>query len=237
MACERYVDALAGVAAGAPAGAEIEAHLVTCEACRVELQALRGALGVADAELLRLLAAEPSPALRMRIREAVAQDAVRRSFARWFPARRLLPAAATILTALAILVVWHETRPAPGPRGASPSRAPRPAGRPPTAGLPAPLTEARRPAAGAASRPAHIRAPHPVGPRASMPKAAAEPEVLVPPEEAEALARFALDLERRQVAPGSLLVADLRAPLAEPKPIDIAPIEIAPLESSDASGT
>ncbi len=54
MACERFRDALADVAAGAPAPAGVEAHLASCEACRAELTALRQALAVADDEMAGL---------------------------------------------------------------------------------------------------------------------------------------------------------------------------------------
>ena len=50
MACERYREALADVAAGAPAPAGVESHLAACEACREELAALRRAVALADTE-------------------------------------------------------------------------------------------------------------------------------------------------------------------------------------------
>jgi hypothetical protein len=61
------------VAAGDPVPAAAEAHLASCEACRGELAALRRALAVADAEMARLLAAEPTPELAVRIRQTVAE--------------------------------------------------------------------------------------------------------------------------------------------------------------------
>jgi hypothetical protein len=71
MPCEQYREALADAAAGLWASAGLEAHLGSCEACREELQMRRRALAVADAEMADLLAAEPSPGLAARIREAV----------------------------------------------------------------------------------------------------------------------------------------------------------------------
>ncbi len=73
MACERIREALADVAAGDPVPAAAEAHLASCEACRAELHVLQRALAVADADMARLLAAEPTPELAVRIRQAVAE--------------------------------------------------------------------------------------------------------------------------------------------------------------------
>jgi hypothetical protein len=58
----------------------------------------------------------------------------------------------------------------------------------------------------------------------------------VPAGEAEAFLRFAAHLQTRIVAPDSLLVADLSAPL-EPKGVEIQPLEIVPLDPAEASGT
>jgi hypothetical protein len=220
MACERYRETLADVAAGA--------------SCRFELHVRRAVLDRVDAELGGLLAATPSLALKARIREAVAKGTGRPSFSWWYPG--LVPTAAVLVTAFALFVLWHETERSPSPQTVSAPRPVPPEGQPP-ARPPSPLTEARGPAGGAASGPAQVRAPLLVTARASKPKVVPGPEVLVPSGEAEALARFARDLERRQVEPGSLLVADLQAPLPEPRSIAIAPLEIAPLDSSDASGT
>ncbi len=111
MACERFRDALTDVAAGAPAPADVEAHLASCEACRAELAALRRALAVADAEMAGLLAAEPSPELAVRIRQAVAE-------AEPSPAWRfgwVWPATAAAATLLVALAVWVGRGPSPSP--------------------------------------------------------------------------------------------------------------------------
>jgi hypothetical protein len=51
------------------------------------------------------------------------------------------------------------------------------------------------------------------------------------------LLRFAAQLQHRAVAPDSLLVADLSAPLVEPRAVEIAPLEIVPLDPTETSGT
>ena len=61
--------------------------------------------------------------------------------------------------------------------------------------------------------------------------------MLVPTGEAAALLRFAAHLQTRVVSPDSLLVADLSAPLPEPKGVEIQPLVIVPLDPAEAPGT
>ena len=233
MACERFRDALADVAAGLPAPAAVEAHLAACEACRTELEALRHALAVADAELARLLAAEPAPALAVRIRRGVAE-------AEAPPARRLAwlwPATAVAATALVALVVvtGRGTPPTPEPRVAGDAARPEPTGSTPVAepsGGPA-----NRSHGDAVARARGDRAParsRPTGRRAIP----AEPEVLVPPGETEELIRLVGLVHRDRRAPASLAAAGQpSADLAELPPIDIKPLEIVPLDPAETPGT
>ena len=244
MACERYVGSLARVAAGELAGLEIEEHLARCEACRTELRALNAALALVDAELGDRLALQPSPALRARIRQALAEE---RAHEVSRPRRFVWPlaaAAAVALFALAVAVIRREGRPAESSSAgsdrrttvaeSSPSASPWAASRAPD--------DAVHPSSDAVAR--DTRSPDMPTARAQAgvasiapPPHPEEPEVLVPPGEAEALFRFALALRRRQVLPGSLLAtADASAPLAEIAPIDVAPLDIAPLDST-TSGT
>lgn len=247
MACERYRGALADVGAGAPVPAEFETHLAACPACRAELEAVQRALALADASLRDLLAAEAGPALRARIRKAVGEEAERvRDRRRLFWTWGTAPAIGIALMVLAALVVWrqaHIPQPASGPSvvqsqgqptGASMSRSAE--ATPPA--LPTPGASASSSTEtswgpqlvfGSDGRSPRAR------PSTALTRAAsAEPEVLVPAGEAEALLRFALELQHRLLEPDSLLVADLAAPLPEPKPIEIAPLEMVPL---DPSGT
>ena len=156
MACERFRDAVADVAAGGPVPAGVEAHLATCEACRTELAVLRQVLAVADAEMAGLATAEPTPDLAIRIRQAVAETSerspalvarIRRAVADWSePSRQrgsvldddaaawrlgwLWPAtaaAATLLVALAV-VRGRGPGPTPEPRVAIDARPPQSAG-------------------------------------------------------------------------------------------------------------
>jgi hypothetical protein len=231
MACERYRDALTDVAAGAQTPGAVEAHLQTCQACRAELEALRRALAVADKELGELAAAEPSPELAVRIRQAVAdpEPSPAWRFGWLWP---VTAAAATLLVALAVWVgrlpvIPSDSRP-PGPGGTPIARAETAAdaGR----GAVAPRSPA------STVRPEVRRAGGSLGTRQDGVPRDDAPEVLVPAGEAEAFLRFAAHLQTRIVAPDSLLVADLSAPL-EPKGVEIQPLEIVPLDPAEASGT
>ena len=257
MACERYHEALTDVAAGAPAPAGVEAHLAACEGCRADLAALRQALAVADAEMAGLVAAQPSPELGARIRQAVAE-------AEPSPAWRLgwvWPATAAAATLLVALAVWVGRAPSPGPHLAVDGRAQRSTVATRTAeSTPAPVIprDLRLPGPeGSAipsdpSSPGSNRAPRDdrapaVGDRRSLPRARAatvgvprddSPEVLVPPGEAEALLRFVALVHRERLAPAVLVAAGQPSlDLAELTPIDIKPLEIVPLDPAESSGT
>jgi hypothetical protein len=233
MPCSRYREAIADRAAGGPVRPEVEGHLASCAACRSELDELRAALRLADTTLGALLAEEPGSGLRDRILRAAAKadesadpdadvdaSAGMRHVLGWRRTGAVLAGGA--LTAAALLVaVWRSPSPVPVPREAAappPSAAPKPA-----EGLPAPVP--------GSATPREIAAVPARSTRPSKPPRA-EPEVLVPPEEAEVLWRFAAGLRERAVLPGSLVTSAPEAPLVELRPIDLVPLEIVTLESS-----
>jgi len=226
MPCERYRDALTDAAAGEPVTSALEAHLDGCAACRSELAALQRLIAAADDELSALATAEPSHALRARIRESVAESSPAAAF-RWGFA---WTATAAAVLALAVFGVWRE----PVARGpVSPSVAvnappPAPALSPLAATSPAPLpSESNHEAASGAARRDR---------RVERPSRRGEPAVLVPAGELDAVLRFASHLQARTVLPDSLIVADLSGSLPEPRPLEIAPISIAALDLTDTSG-
>ncbi len=238
MACERFLAGLREVAAGRPATSGISGHLESCPSCRAELAALRRGLALADQVLGEITSAEPSPELRARIRQAAAAAEEVASPRPWRWAG--MAAAAAVVTAAGIAVLWHARRVATPPVQppvalASPSRPSAPAaaavggrpagpeattaGRASSAGLRGPAIEApRRPSA-----PSHRPA---------------EPEVLVPPGGEEALMRFVALVHERRASPPALMAAGQASPdLPEPSAIEIKPLEIVPLDPAETSGT
>jgi hypothetical protein len=241
MACERYREELADVAAGGPPRPELETHLYVCGACRAELERRGQGLALADATLAELASAEPSPALRARIRQAVAEDeSARRASALW---RFGLAAALTAGIVVAAFLVTTGRRiwraPEAGPREATAEKAARESG---PEQAPARHQE---PVVASAKPPAGVHRPRAGAPSGDVPSAspsvervASEPEVLVPPGGAEVLLRFAAHLRHRGVPQDSLLVADLSGPLPELRPVVVEPpLEIVPLDPAEGSGT
>jgi hypothetical protein len=244
MACERYGEALADVAAGLPAPAGLEAHLATCAMCREELHVLRQALAMADAEMAGLAIAEPTPGLAARIRQAVAaaDPSPAWRFGWLWPATA---AAAALLVGLAV-VLGRSTPPTDGPRvavdGARPQAQPRAPREAAERGGSAGTADSASPGLTAAPRSDRVgkrddHAParsHPAGGR----RTPAEPEVMVPPGEAETLMRFVARVHRDRLAPTSFAAAgEPSADLAELALIDIPPLEIVPLDPAEVSGT
>ena len=242
MACERYREALADVAAGVPAAAGLEAHLASCDACRAELAGLRHALAVADTELARMLSAEPTPELAACIRHAVAESDPSPGWRFGW----VWPATATVATLLVALAVFlaRGTPSAPESRMAVDARRPQSAGstRAVEAAGADGLNDVVTPRSPGQAGRRGVRSPGgSLGTRqAGVPREgrALEPEVLVPPGETEALLRFVALVHRQRLAPTSLAAAGQPSvDLAELAPIDIKPLEIVPLDPAETSGT
>jgi hypothetical protein len=253
MSCERYRDALTDAAAGEAPASALEHHLVACEECRSDLARLRQALAAADASLAELALTEPSPALRARIREAVAGRPAE-------PALRFRltwPLAAAAVVAVAAFGVWRTgtfrgpgrpaaTRSTTSPavvgnergRGVAPSTAPA-SGAALQVAVPAASVAASAGSNGSTPAPPPARRPSSVRSTPVRTARAAFPEVIVPPDGEEALLRFVALVHRdRFYAPALAAAGTASCELAEPEDIEIPPLEIAPLEEATAgSGT
>jgi hypothetical protein len=237
MPCQRFRDALTDAAAGAPVGTALEAHLAACDGCRSELAQLRDVMATADESLSMLAAAEPSPALRARIREAVGGQ-VPVGLAPWW--RFAWPAAAAAVLALAALGAWRsfvERRP-PSPVVAE-------SGRP----TPAAVATASTASVGAQVAPRASSAVEPAGPARAPSRTPVRrggvlsPEVLVPPGQQEALLQLVALVHGQGMRATALAAAgEPSADLVEPAPIEIrpldtTPVETVPLDPAGSSGT
>jgi hypothetical protein len=217
MPCERFREALSRHAAGDGIDGAAAAHLDACRACAARLDLQRRLLAEVDAELERALAIEASPELVARViaRSRVASDTAWRVRAAW-----------TGLAAAAALAVGLYLR-APVDAPAAPREQ---------------ASAQQSPAAPAAVRlaPGPVRSPG--APRASDPgvtasnrsrpvrmpraaaKSAAEPEVLVQPDQARAIARL------RELLIAGRLTEQMLPPI---HPHEAAELSVAPLRIAD----
>jgi hypothetical protein len=202
---------------------------------------LRRALAIADSEMARLAADEPSPALAARIRQSVGEPSAAPALRfRW-----LWPVAAAAATVALAVAMWvgrpiptHFDLPrvssSPGAAGVSGAEV---SVLPPTktASLEAGRPEPPR-SAGPATR-TRVRGGSLATGRAGLARDDRR-EVLVPAGEGEALLRLVALTHRAGRTPAALLAAGEPSPdLAGPAPLDIEPIEIVPLDPGESSGT
>jgi hypothetical protein len=210
MSCDRHRPVLMDVALGAPAPSELAAHLAGCGACRATLDQEQQLVGRMDAEVEAALHVQPGAAFLPHVRQRVAEatPATRRWLIAWF-----VPAAIGLLLVVRILI-RKPAAPAPAPQLAVATemrRLPLPRLKPPPSSPPA--------AGFAAVRVTRDRSTSP-----------AEPEVLIPAAEREALRRYMRDLHARRVDSMPLRMVGFEASglrSIEMPPIDLAPIRIA----------
>jgi hypothetical protein len=132
------------------------------------------------------------------------------------------------------VVTSRPDRPAPGADRLGP--VPQDSSRPSSRG--ASFESGEKGSAGVAAPPAPDSSPAPGSPAAVRRRIPAEPEVLVPPGETEALLRFVALVHREHLRPTSLAAAGQpSADLAELALIDIKPLEIVPLDPAELTGT
>ena len=220
MDCRAYQNDLKELAAEAVSPrreAALRTHLELCAACRavlaVELELFRGL----DAALRKELNPVLPPGLAARIRASVQSEPV--------PLPRSIPAWA-FAAAFAVFVWVQVNWRASGPQNPMPANI---ATEVPSAKSTAPAEPesfaraTRRPAAREAYKP-----------RKKMAVRAREPQVLVPPGQQEAVARFLSGLQRGDVK-GEMLLADRRnseLPLPAIAPLEFEPVDVKPLETA-----
>lgn len=231
MDCERHEAALIDAAAGAPETPELQAHLRECAACRARLAEKRRGLLEIETRLAEALRIGPSLGFDARLRVHLSGEAARRPRLAAWP--MVSAAAALVVVALGWSVLDRGGRVDPAARRTDADArvaAPTPLEMPPVV-RGAVRTAPGVPASSAGRRQRPAMEPKP--PRLAF----REPEVLVPPGQEEAFARFVAALRARRVDPRSPLASriPLESPLPDPDPVEIAPVELRPVAEDGIS--
>jgi hypothetical protein len=230
MPCEHYKDALIEAAAtGAGPQGELRVHLAACGSCRATLEQEQFLFTAIDSGLRTTTNAEVPvsllPRVRARLNEAVAP------WLRWM--QPLIFASASVALAFLLFLV---VRPHRHPSDDQARRVPV---------IPAPVTAAPHPRPENSLLPTQIASTGPTQLRSGKNStlfhlaASSNPEVLVPPEEREAFARFVVALRGRgEVA--LALVTPAAQTRDEPLGIEllhINRIEVKPLEEQQTEAS
>ncbi len=223
MDCRAYQKDLKELAAEAlppRRAAALRTHLEYCAACRGALAAELELFRWLDAALRKELNPAVPPGLAAWIRATVQSEPV--PLPRSIPAWAFAAAFAVLAAGFVwVQVNWRE----PEPRN---PKSPNIASAAPSAKSAAPAESesfaraARRPAAREACKP-----------RKKMAVRAREPQVLVPPGQQDAVARFLSGLQRGDVK-GEMLLADRRnfeLPLPAIAPLEFEPVDVKPVET------
>lgn len=229
MPCQRYKDALIEAAAsGAAPSGELRTHLAGCASCLAAFAQEQSLFAAMDAGLRMTVNAEVPPSLLPRVSAGLDQVSVAPRV-RWL--QPLVFASGSVALILMVFLMTHPHRPMPeGTAKHGPI-------------LQAPVTPrtdtSPENAPPANTKIASIRAnhSHTAGNSTILHSAASSnPEVLVPPDEREAYARFVATLKER-----SGVVVTLRAHASEKRDalvsadsLQIPDIEIKPLEGAEA---
>jgi hypothetical protein len=216
MGCNVHADAILEHALGEPASAELQAHLRECDPCRAALEREQQLVGRIDGELSEALAVTPSPALLPRVRQAVRTPTAQSAWS-W---PRLLPIAAGLAAVATLLVLRGRPEAVPSEQPATPAIA---VARPPDP--PSPSLAVPTPVPGRVVRPATVR------------QKPLQPEVLVPPGEAELVARYAAAVRAQRIEAPPAGVEDARSQeLVVPLLQQIVPLEVKSLADVNPEG-
>lgn len=212
MSCERFREAITDHACGAPMDDAASSHLAGCAPCRQAFDEHRRLLTEADAELRQALALTPLPDFVARVTTRVRQAPHPPRWATWW---WMGAAAAAALVAVGVSLDWpierqRQAAPSPSVVSSAPTAPPRSPDFVERA-TPAPLTSSAARGSGRAAATRKIAA-------APRPSREREPEVILPPTQAVAIARLR-ELVRNGVLDGTTL----------PAPSTQAELVIAPL--------
>jgi hypothetical protein len=177
MACERFADAIRDRALGSPLPADAAAHLAVCSNCQATLETEERVLAIVDTALEQLAATGPSPNFVSRLRAHVEHASP------WTPSAWWSPATIAVLALLMAAVVVGRL-----PRQHSAVRE-APADRPITVSvaMPAETAADRSPKTARTETKRNARARRKLVPE---PAPLAQPEVLVPEQQREAVSRL-----------------------------------------------
>jgi anti-sigma factor RsiW len=219
MLCEHYKEALTEAAArGAQSSGDLRAHLASCAACCVVFEQEQALFASIDGGLQVVANAEVPASLLPRVRARLDEAVVPRSH--WV--QPLIFASASVALAFGVFLMARSHRATPeniagqDPVVTSTSVTPR-----------AKMNPGKIPLAG--TQTASMQASHSHGVRNSTTihsAASSNPEVLVPPDEREAFARF---LGRDQALATLASVSVAWAPKPPRESVEILPVEIASL--------
>jgi hypothetical protein len=216
MSCETYRNALLEAAVGAgELNARVKDHVERCPRCRVTLQQEQTMLAAIDGGLRLRMEEEPRPGFLADVRARISQEPEPRSLV---SPRLSLAAASAIVALLIVAVPWATLRRMPGG----------------VAGPTVSTIRIQSAPIGAESRTHAI--PHGLRQRQAKNLVVArhagrEAEVLVPPDESEALAKFVTHLRQGDEVARAFASppVDEEGDLSEIKPLEIARLQLKPL--------
>jgi hypothetical protein len=216
MSCERYAPAIDDHACGADLAPDAAAHVASCVGCAGRLAQQRRAVAGLDVELQQMLAVEPSPFFAQRVHAHVMTSRARQSFraVRW----GALAAAAAIVVAALLLRVDRQPPAAIQVQTETPPATPPPTATDPREKLVAPPPSPKE---------SPVTSPQRVQSERRLAKAP-EPEVLVPPDQKRAIARYMTLLRSGEL--GSTNLSDaLQSTDAPSSLLDVVPLAVSPL--------
>ncbi len=225
MPCKYYQDALIEAAAsGAEPPGELRAHLAGCVDCRAALEQEQALFASIDAGLHVGANAEAPASLLPRVRARLDEEIAPQR--RWIQPLIFAAASVALLIAVFLFARPHPTRPDDQAK-----QIPQiPASELPTTNVHNPNS-----VPGMQIVSSNVNSSQTRGHSTLLrPVASSQPEVLVPPDEREALARFVLVLQaRREVA----LALVTPAPQTRDEPASLEPLQIDGLEIKLLAGT